>query len=137
MKHRFLLAAVGSITVIAGSTACPTTGGWVSSADPNAVHLTVDGQPQAVQGALTCPTANSQTLSVGSQIDIAFTPDGSQVGNVGINTPGEHLQYFKGGYGPGDASVTRAGNTYKITGNITGSSLNGALKPFELDVTCP
>jgi ipoprotein LpqH len=74
---------------------------------------------------------------VGSQINVQLNRDGSNVTAVGINTAAVHLQYYKGGYDQGHASATKAGNTYTITGNITGGGLNGALKPFELDVTCP
>ncbi|BBZ43690.1 lipoprotein LpqH [Mycobacterium parmense] len=137
MKHRFVLAAVGALTA-AASTACPQTGNWVSSADAGTVQLTVDGQRQAVQGAVSCTDAgNSSTvINVGSQIEAEVFGTGN-VTSVGLHTDAVNLQYFKGGYGPGDASATVAGKTYTITGHITGSGLNGALKPFELDVTCP
>jgi len=140
MKNRFVLAAGGALIVVAGSLACSATGRWVSSADPSAVQLTVDGQPQAVQGAVTCnPThvGDHQIILVGSQINVELSGDASQVFSVGIHTDTVNLQYFKSGYDGGHASGTRTDSTYDITGNITGSGLNGALKPFELNVTCP
>ena len=138
MKNRIILAAVGALSVVAGSAACPQTGSWVSSADPSSAKLTVDGQPQPVQGTPSCTqSGNDQIIQVGSQIDVQLLANGSEVLSVGLHTGAVNLQYFKGGYGPGNASFTKAGNTYTITGNISGSGLNGALKPFELEVTCP
>jgi hypothetical protein len=113
-------------------------GSWVSSANAGAVQLTVDGQPQAVPGAVSCTDAgnSSMVINVGSQIDAQVFDTGNVVA-VGIRTDAANLQYYKNGYDNGHASATVAGKTYTITGNITGSGLNGALKSFELDVTCP
>lgn len=137
MKHRYVLAALGALTVITGLTASHT-GIWLSSADPGAVRLTVDGQPQAVQGAVNCTDTHTSAtiIDVGSQIS-AQVFDNGNVPFVNINTGAVNLQYDKGGYGPGNASATVAGKSYTITGNMTGSDLNGVLKSFELDVTCP
>lgn len=139
-KRRLLAVAVGAVAALACSTAYPPTGGWVSSADPGAVQLTVDDQPEAVEGAITCkPTqvGTALTILVGSQVDVELNSDGSNVTSVGLHTPTVNLQWYKSGYDNGHASATSAGNAYTVTGAITGTGLNGALKAFELDVTCP
>jgi hypothetical protein len=136
----FLVAAAVALAVIAGSAASPQTGRWVSAADPGGVQLTVDGEPQPVDGAITCkPThvGDAQIILVGSQVDVELNRDGSNVTSVGLHTPAVNLQWYKSGYDNGHAAATVAGSTYTVTGAITGTGLNGALKPFELDVTCP
>jgi len=150
-KHQCLAAAVIALTVVVGLPACsknvnstPSASSGspsASSGSPSAAQLTVDGQAQPVQGAVTCtPTGvgNGLIIAVGTQIRVEMTSDTSSVMSVGLGTVnGVALQYYKGGYDTGSASAIKDGNTYKVTGNITGTGLNGALKPYELDVTCP
>lgn len=139
-------------SVVAGS---PTTtnGSSASSGSPSAAQLTVDGQAQPVQGAVTCtPTGagiggNGVIIAVGKASPTDDNPpisvemlDASNVGSVSLNVNGMHLLHDKGGYDKGSASATKDGNTYTITGNIPGNGPNGEavpLKPYELVVTCP
>mgnify|MGYP001551097788 CR=1 FL=1 len=54
------------------------------------------------------------------------------------NVNGVTLQYAQGGQG--NASATKDGNTYKVTGNATGVDMANPMqqvnKPFEIDATC-
>ena len=63
------------------------------------------------------------------------------VKSVGLgNVNGVSLAYSSG-MGQGDASATKNGNSYKISGTATGVDMANPTapvkKPFEIDVTCP
>lgn len=68
------------------------------------------------------------------------TGDAPTVSSVGLgNVDGVVLAV---GAGVGDATATKDGSTYTITGNATGADMNNPLngmvtKPFELVVACP
>jgi hypothetical protein len=115
MQNR-IIATLGALGVVAGSAAC-LQGSWVSSADPGSAKLTVDGQSQPLQGTLSCVDSghSSTSILVGSQVNAQVFNDGNVVA-VGFNTGALNLQYYKGGYGPGNASASVAGKTYTITG---------------------
>ena len=63
-----------------------------------------------------------------------------EVKSVGLgNVNGVTLAYAAGA-GQGNASATKNGNSYKITGTATGVDMANPAqpvnKPFEIDVTC-
>ncbi|MGZ4583616.1 MAG: lipoprotein LpqH, partial [Mycobacterium sp.] len=63
------------------------------------------------------------------------------VKSVGLgNVNGVTLGYTAG-VGQGDASATKSGTSYKISGTATvidaSNPMTPASKPFEIDVTCP
>ncbi len=95
---------------------------------------------------MACNTAGGKVnIAIGDQASGigAVLTDGNppQVQSVGLgNVQGTALAYTAG-TGQGNASATKDGNKYKITGTATGVSLSDPMhpvnKPFEIDVTCP
>jgi lipoprotein LpqH len=116
----------------------------VSVGGANAAKVTIDGKDQNVQGATICTKAGGNvSIAVGgptSGISVVLadatppTVKAVQLGNVN----GVTLQYAQGGQG--NASATKDGNTYKVTGTATGTDMANPMqpvsKPFEIDVTC-
>jgi lipoprotein LpqH len=116
----------------------------VSVGGANAAKVIIDGKDQNVQGTTVCTkTPGNVTIAVGGNstgISVVLTdanpPDvkAVQLGNVN----GVTLQYAQGGQG--NASVTKDGNTYKVTGTATGVDMANPTqpvnKPFEVDATC-
>jgi lipoprotein LpqH len=108
----------------------------------------VDGQDQGPVVKVSCGTVTDGidiTIFIGTWTRgvVVFlnnaAPSGVQeVEFRGPITPGEvTLRYFAG-QGPGNAEVTKQGNTYKITGTAAGSNATQQIsKSFDIDVTCP
>jgi hypothetical protein len=151
------------IPVLAAGIAWAACGGGASAAwgDPGAAQwkIIVNGQDISghVPGMPTCYTTgpletNIQILGDNQQAEV--TPDNQVVYVMLYQEPNSNWGWFsaqsslhQGGPGPGgDATVTKSGNTYKITGHVspTGPSfagqqpaLTGTPVPFEFDATCP
>jgi len=123
----------------AGATSAATGGG-------GGTKVTIDGKDQNVNaGSVVCTNAggniNIAIGGSGSGID-AVLSDGNppDVKSVGLgNVNGVTLAYAAGA--GGDASATKTGSSYKITGHATGVDMANPTqpvkKPFEIDVTCP
>jgi lipoprotein LpqH len=77
---------------------------------------------------------------LGTGYIVGLEPDGSVVHNVGlpIQDNGLVLAYTEGAPGS-EATATKDGNTYTVTGTVTGTdNANAAIsKPFEIVATCP
>ena len=113
---------------------------------PGAATVSIDGQDQNIQGTVVCTNMGGNiqiaignaTQGIGAQLSDADPPEVKQVGlgNVG----GTALGYTSGMPG-GEASATKDGNTYKISGKATGVDIANPMqpltKPFEIAVTCP
>jgi ipoprotein LpqH len=107
----------------------------------------IDGVDQNVSGAVVCMTsAGNVNISIGgaSAGVAAVVTDANPpvVKSVGLgNINGVTLAYSSSMGGAGDASATKNGNTYKISGTATGVDMANpsapVKKPFEIDVTCP
>jgi lipoprotein LpqH len=142
-----------SATETAKTAASSATSAVTSATDaakgnppPGAATVSIDGQDQNVGGSVVCSNmaGNIQiaigdaTGGIGAQLSEADPPVVKQVGlgNVG----GTVLGYTAGVPG-GEASATKDGSTYKITGKATGVDLANPMqpltKPFEIAVTCP
>ncbi|MBW0015605.1 lipoprotein LpqH [Mycobacterium sp.] len=156
MKRGLTVALAGAAIVVAGISGCSSnksnsggvatsvSGGSVSAGGANASKVIIDGKDQNVQGTTICTkTPGNITMAVGGNttgISVVLT-DASppavkavQLGNVN----GITLQYAQGGQG--NATATKDGNTYKVTGTATGVDMANPMqpvnKPFEIDVTC-
>jgi len=108
--------------------------------------VTIDGEDQYVQGTVACTT-------MGGNVNIAIGGASTGIGAVltGANPPAVKsvgLGIVNGvtlGYtdttGQGNASATKNGSSYKISGTATGAYMSNPMqpvnKPFEIDVTCP
>jgi lipoprotein LpqH len=108
--------------------------------------VTIDGKDQNVQGTVACtPAAGTENIAIGGAatgIGVVLT-DASppSVKSVGLgNVNGVTLGYTPG-TGQGNATATKDGSKYKISGTATGVDMANPMqpvnKPFEIDVTCP
>lgn len=106
----------------------------------------IDGVDQKVNGTVVCMTSGGNvtiSISGGTSTGVAAVLTDANppvVKSVGLgNVNGMTLGYSPGAQG--NASATKNGNSYKISGTATGVDLANPTtplsKPFEIDVTCP
>jgi lipoprotein LpqH len=155
VKRGLTVAVAGAAILAAGISGCssnkPTTSGTVNGtsfsvatgANAAPPTVTIDGKNQNVSGQTVCTTMSGlTTIAVGGAatgISAVLTSDNT-VKSVGLgNVNGVTLAYAQGS-GQGNASATKNGNSYKITGTATGADMANPTapvsKPFEIDVTC-
>ena len=129
--------ASATTTLSAATTSAPASTG--------AAKVTVDGQPQNVSGPVVCSTTDGKfSIAIGEVITgviVGLEPDASVVHNIGLGTVNGVVLSFTEGVPGNNATATKDGNTYKITGTATGvDAANPAQevsKPFEIEATCP
>ena len=141
-----------SATETAKSAASSATSAATSATDaakgnpaPGAATVTIDGADQAINGTVVCAAAGGNyNIAIGEAatgIAVVLAEDASAVHSVGLgNVNGVTLGFQEGAPG-GNASATKDGNTYKVTGTATGVDMANPMqpltKPFEIAVTCP
>jgi ipoprotein LpqH len=145
---RELVIAVAAATVVAGAAGCSSgnkASGPSSGTSPTAsgeTKVTIGGQPQNVSGPVVCSTNDGKfSVAVGDMatgIIVGLEPDASAVHNAGLGTVDGVVMSFTEGVPGENASATRSGKTYKITGMASGVDNAGQQvhQPFEIDVTC-
>ncbi|SPM39799.1 hypothetical protein MNAB215_1991, partial [Mycobacterium numidiamassiliense] len=121
-----------------GSTSAAASGG-------GAPLVSIDGKNQNVTGSVVCTTAGGNVnIAIGGAATgiAAVLSDANPpvVKSVGLgNVNGVTLAYTQG-TGQGNASATKDGNSYKISGTATGVDMANPMqpvnKPFEINVTC-
>jgi lipoprotein LpqH len=145
----------GGGTSSSAATATSGTGapGPSSSAPPGGTEgegtppiVIIDGKNQNITAAPVCRTIKGTVnISIGgSGVGIAAKlTDGNppQVKFVNLGTiAGVPYAFNAETANSGNATATKSGNTYKITGNAAGRSPDDkpttTLKPFEIDATC-
>ena len=145
--------SASSATETAKTAASSATSAVTSATDaakgnppPGAATLSIDGAAQNVDGTVVCTNMGGNvqiaignaTGGLGAQLSDADPPEVKQVGLGNVN--GVVLGYTSGVPG-GEASATKDGSTYKITGKATGVDVSNPMqpvtKPFEIAVTCP
>jgi ipoprotein LpqH len=167
VKRGLTVALAGAAIVVAGISGCSSnkssTGGSGTSASTSsggsattsvavggggaaAPTVIIDGKNQNVTGQVVCTTVGANTtIAIGGAATgisaVLSTDNPPKVQSVGLgNVNGVTLAYAAAAPGQGDASATKDGNTYKITGNATGVDMANPTqpvkKPFEIDVTC-
>lgn len=126
----------------------PAPGAPAGAAAPAAAggpaKLTVGGTPANVTGSVVCATDNGKfSIAVGDMgtgFIVGLEQDASVVHNIGlpIMDDGLVLAFTEGAPG-NDAKATKDGNTYKVTGTVTGTdnANTQVSKPFDIEVTCP
>jgi lipoprotein LpqH len=154
VKRSVTVAAAATAIVVVGLSGCSSdkksassNSGGTSAAvsGSSTAKVTIDGKDQTVQGTVACTSAaGTETIAVGgAQTGIGVTlTDASPpvVKSVGLgNVNGVALGYSPGGQG--NASATKDGSKYKISGTATGVDMANPMQPvnksFEIDVTCP
>jgi ipoprotein LpqH len=164
VKRSVTVAAAAAAIVVVGLSGCSsnkstTSGGGSSSSSsassaavtgpggtPAAAKVSIDGKDQNVGGTVACATAagdvniaiGGASTGIGAVLTDANPPAVKSVGLGNVN--GVTLGYTPG-TGQGNASATKNGNTYKISGTATGVDMSNPMQPvdksFEIDVTCP
>ena len=123
-----------------------TSGSVTASAGAGTAKVSIDGQPKDVQGQIACSTAaGNLSIAIGGAatgIAVVMSPDASKVSSVGLGNVNGVVMGFQDGAGGGtNASATKDGSTYTITGTATGVDMANPMqpmtKPFEIEVTCP
>ncbi|OBJ18098.1 hypothetical protein A5621_25425 [Mycobacterium colombiense] len=159
MKRQLTVAVAGAAILAAGISGCSSnnksaTGSSSSSSGSSAsvnsgasggTKVSIDGKDQNVAGSVVCTNAGGTVnIAIGGAATgiAAVLSDGSppQVKSVGLgNVNGVTLGYTSG-TGQGNASASKDGNTYKISGTATGVDMANPMqpvnKPFEINVTC-
>ena len=134
-------AGSSTTTGASSSSAAPTS---TDAAEAGPTTLTIDGQPTNAAGTVVCSTTDGKfSIAVGdlgTGFIVGLEPDGSVVHNIGlpIMDNGVVLSYTEGVPG-NEATASKDGNTYTITGTATGTDNANAQvsKPFDIEVTCP
>ncbi|TPG28263.1 lipoprotein LpqH [Mycolicibacterium hodleri] len=165
MKQSLLVAVGSAAIVVAGLAGCSSgdksssgssqsssssessssSSAASSSAEASAgTKVTIDGQSKDVGGSIVCSTMGGNVnVAIGEAMTgiAAVISDGDSptVTSVALgNVNGITLAV---GGGQGDATATKDGKSYKITGNAVGIDMANPMqptkKPFELDFTCP
>jgi len=122
-----------------------TSGSVTASAGAGTATVTIDGQPQDVQGQVVCSTVGSNfSIAIGAQatgIAVVMAPDASKVTSVGLGNVNGVALGFQDGAPGGTATATKDGQTYTVSGTATGVDMANPMqpmtKPFEIKVTCP
>jgi lipoprotein LpqH len=155
VKRELTIAVAGAAILSAAMSGCSSdkksTSGSSSGANTSAsssggggTKVIIDGKDQNVTGSVVCTTAGGNVnIAIGGAATgiAAVLTDANPPGvtSVGLgNVNGVTLAYAAGS--GGNASATKDGNKYKITGNATGVDMANPTqpvnKPFEIDVTC-
>jgi lipoprotein LpqH len=155
VKRELTIAVAGAAILAAAISGCSSdkksTSGSSSGANTSAgssggggTKVTIDGKDQNVTGSVVCTTAGGNVnIAIGGAATgiAAVLTDANPPGvtSVGLgNVNGVTLAYAAGS--GGNASATKSGTSYKITGTATGVDMANPTqpvnKPFEIDVTC-
>jgi ipoprotein LpqH len=153
MKRELLIAVAATVITAAGcsggnkasgpSSSSATTSSSTPAAAAGPAHVTIGGQPQNVSGPVVCSTTDGKfSIALGDMatgIIVGLEPDASAVHNAGLGTVDGVVMSFTEGVPGENATATKSGNTYKITGTASGVDNAGRQvhKPFEVNVTCP
>nr|WP_308207405.1 lipoprotein LpqH [Mycobacterium angelicum] len=103
----------------------------------------VGGQQQNVSGPVVCSTNEGRfSIAVGDMLTgviVGLEPDASAVHSAGLGTVDGVVLSFTEGAPGNNATATKTGNSYKISGTATGVDNAGqqVSKTFEVDATCP
>jgi ipoprotein LpqH len=136
-------AASGPASAGAGSSGAASE---TASAGQNKV--VIDGQDQDVANRVLCNTMNAGirlTVGMGNNRAVVDLSDADppEVKAVHIDTLAANGMTFayESGTNQGNANVTKGGNTYTITGTVTGGVASDPTqqvsKSFEIDANCP
>ena len=158
MKREIMITATAAATLGVALAGCSHSGtvrsgnGAVAVTSDANTKVLVDGHDQSVKGTVACtnaagsvniaiggPTAGASgaPTAIGAVLTDANPPVVKSVALGNVNG----VSLGVGGTS-GNASATKDGNSYKITGTASGADMSNPMagpvsKPFEIDVTCP
>jgi serine/threonine-protein kinase len=126
------------------TTRTPTSRPTGPTSGPGAARVTVDGTDQNAGGTVDCTVSGGdQIISVGTGVTAIVTAgDSPHVKTVALSTGNNMALAYSEGMGQGDATATKSGNNYQISGHAIGVDLSNPTsgmqtRAFEIDVTCP
>jgi lipoprotein LpqH len=106
-------------------------------------RVIIGGQPQNV-GKVMCSMTNGKfSIAIGDPITgviVGLEKDGSAVHDAGLGMVDGVVLSFTEGVPGNQATATKTGDHYTITGTAIGTDNTGqqvTSKPFEIDATCP
>ncbi len=168
MIRGLVAGAGGAVLVIAGLTGCSntsdtksspsaasatasgssvqvTSGSMSASAGAGTAKVSIDGNPQEINGQVMCSaTAGNLNVAIGQAgtgVVVMLAEDASKVNSVALGNVNGVALGFQDGVPGGNATATKDGKTYKVTGTATGTDMANPMqpmtKPFEIEVTCP
>jgi ipoprotein LpqH len=160
VKRSVTIAAAATAIVVVGLSGCSSdkkssggsssasnsSSGATASSGSSAAKVTIDGKDQTVQGTVACTSAaGTENIAIGGAqtgIGVVLT-DASPPGvkSVGLGNVNGVVLGYTPGTGQGNATATKDGSKYKISGTATGVDMANPMQPvnktFEIDVTCP
>ena len=150
MKRELTVAVAGAAIVAASVSGCSSNkvttsaSGGTSGSAAASTRVIIDGKNQYVNGEVACRARDGNVnIAIGGPASgvIVVLTDGNPPKVMSANLGefnGVDLAYTAD-TGQGNASATKNGKTYKITGTATGSSnpAQPLTRPFEIDVACP
>jgi ipoprotein LpqH len=160
VKRSVTVAAAASAIVVVGLSGCSSdkdkstsSGGSssnqtsaASSSGSSVAKVSIDGKDQSMQGTVACSSAGGNVnIAIGAAqtgIGVVLT-DASPpaVKSVGLGNVNGVVLGYSPGASQGNASATKDGSKYKISGTATGVDMANPMQPvkktFEIDVTCP
>jgi lipoprotein LpqH len=164
VKRGVLVVVGGAAIVVAGLAGCSSNKSTSSSssssssssasvsasasasAGAGSTKVTIDGVDQNMNGTVVCSAMGGNfNIAVGegaSGVAVVMSEDASTVHSVALgNINGVALGFQEGVPGGANATATKDGKNYKVTGTATGVDMNNPMqpvnKPFEIDVVCP
>jgi ipoprotein LpqH len=152
MKREMAAGVLGMALVVAGLVGCSSSTSKTSSASsssaaaPIVTKVVVDGQDQNVAGPATCtPAGDNVNIGIGDPTNgvgaVVTTTDPPAVHAVGLGSAGgSTLGYSDAANSQGNATATKVGTSFKITGTAVSmdpSNSQAVTKSFEMDVACP
>jgi lipoprotein LpqH len=152
MKREMAAGVLGMALLVAGLVGCSSSTSKTSSASsssaaaPIVTKVVVDGQDQNVAGPATCtPAGDNVNIGIGDPTNgvgaVVTTTDPPAVHAVGLGSAGgSTLGYSDAASSQGNATATKVGTSFKITGTAVSmdpSNSQAVTKAFEMDVACP
>jgi ipoprotein LpqH len=157
VKRGFAVAVAGAAVLVVGLSGCSSNksssgGGGPSGTTSVAAtgggggtKVVIDGKDQNVTGTAACSDMGGtiQIIIGGASTGIAAvltTANPPEVQSVGLGSVNGVVLAYKAGTGQGNASATKNGSSYKITGTAIGIDTANPLTPvsksFEIDANC-
>ena len=152
MKRGFVVGVAGVAIVVAGLAGCSSnktsTSNGTAASGTGKAKVTIDGKDQtSLAASVASRRATPSIIAIGDASGglgaVLTTGDSPTVKSVALGNMGGQMLAYTRRTGQGDATVTKDGKTYKITGHaISGVDMSNPMagpqtQPFEIEVTCP
>lgn len=138
-------ATPSSATTTLAASAAPSSTAvpGITPAAAGETRVVIGGQPQNVSGPVVCATNEGRfSIAIGDMVTgviVGLEQDASAVRSAGLGSVDGVVLSFTEGAPGNNATATKNGSSYAITGTATGVDNAGqqVSKSFEVDATCP